>query len=152
MAAYVYSFKDVSANIVGPGLSASLGNGAGVADGGIVITAAEDKNTMVLGCDGSVVHSLHVGTPGSIKVTIQQGSPTNNTLSTAFAVQTANTLLHGKNTITIRTSTGDNIVATDCAFKKEPDMTYGKDATSLEWEFDCGNIVRSLGTGTPEAS
>ena len=54
----VYSFEDVQATLNGPGGSISLGAGAGNAQEGISFEFLDDKDGMLIGADGSVVHSL----------------------------------------------------------------------------------------------
>ena len=44
-----YSFQDVAAAIAGVGGSINLASGAAVAEEGITIEAAEDKNIMTIG-------------------------------------------------------------------------------------------------------
>lgn len=150
MATMVYSFKDVTATLAGIGGVVNLGMGAGISDAGLTIETAEDKNTMVLGSDGSVLHSLHAGTPATITVNILQGSPTNAQLCDMYNAQTASSLTHGRNVITVRTATGDSIVAESCAFKKLPTTAYAKDGGTIEWQFDCGNLNIIYGSGNPE--
>ncbi|MDE9496171.1 DUF3277 family protein, partial [Xenorhabdus bovienii] len=72
-----YSFIDVSASIVGVGGMVDLGNGAAVSEEGITVAMAEAKNTMTLGADGEVMHSLHAGKAGTITVTLLKTSPAN---------------------------------------------------------------------------
>ncbi|MBU9403923.1 DUF3277 family protein, partial [Burkholderia multivorans] len=59
-----YSFQDVTATIVGPGGAFSLGYGSANAEEGITIAQAGDKNTMTVGADGEVMHSLHADKSG----------------------------------------------------------------------------------------
>lgn len=146
-----YSFLDVQATLVGPNGAVELGYGAGTAQEGISVTYAEDKGNMLVGADGNVMHSLRASQAGSIIVRLLQTSPTNSKLSVMYNAQCQSSLLFGRNTITIRNSaTGDTIVASQCAFKKLPDLTYAEDGATLEWEFNCGVINEVLGTGDPE--
>jgi hypothetical protein len=46
-------------SISGPNGSFSLGAGAGDAEGGISVVMTEDKSTMTIGADGSVMACLH---------------------------------------------------------------------------------------------
>ena len=49
-----YSFQDVVATLVGPTGTVNLGYGAAVAEEGITVEMAGDKNTMMIGSDGEV--------------------------------------------------------------------------------------------------
>lgn len=143
-----YSFLNVAAALIGPGGNINLGNGAAVADEGITIERTDDKNTMVTGADGNVMHSLHAASAGTIMVRLLKTSPVNAQLSQLYGLQTSSSVLHGQNTITIRdTARGDIITAQQCAFKRYPSVPYGKDAGLIEWMFDAGRIDGFLGAG-----
>lgn len=141
-----YSFLDVSAGIVGPGIAAQLGNGAGAAEEGISVAATEDLNKMDVGADGTVLHSLHADKSGMVTIRLMKNSPANAVLMAALNLQRASSAAHGQNTINITNrASGDSITCTQCAFKKWPDNTYAKDANILEWEFHAGRIEGLLG-------
>lgn len=141
-----YSFLDVAATLTGPGAVISLGADAGVAEEGITITPAGDTNTMTIGSDGSGQHSLHADKSGTVTVRLLKTSPTNKILAAAYAFQRASGANHGQNTIVITdTNRGDLISCRQCAFKKAPDLTYGKEAGFVEWSWDVVVIDRGLG-------
>ena len=136
-----YSFLDVTASITGPGGSFNLGFGAGAAEEGITITRPDDKNTMLIGADGTPMHSLHAGKPGMVSVRLLKTSPVNGQLSQMYALQTSSSTLHGQNVITVRNNaTGEVTTCQQAAFKKFPDISYAKDGNSNEWTFDIGII------------
>lgn len=142
-----YSFLDVSASLVGPGLIASLGNGSASAEEGITITPAGDKSGMQIGADGSGIHSLYADKSGQITVRLLKNSPMNQVLSTAMAFQTSSGAAHGNNTLIVNDkSRGDVITCTQVAFKKAPDLTFAKEADVIEWLFDAVKIERILGS------
>jgi hypothetical protein len=66
-----YSFLDVSASLAGPTGLVELGYGSANAEEGITVTMTEAKNTMTIGADGEVMHSLHAGKSGTITVTFE---------------------------------------------------------------------------------
>lgn len=141
-----YSFLDVQASMAGPTGVIDLGCGSGAAQEGITVSYIDDKGAMVVGADGNVMHSLRATQAGTITVRLLQTSPTNNKLSLMYAAQTVTSALFGRNTITIRhTVNGDVIVATQCAFKKYPDVTYAQDGGTCEWVFNCGSITTLQG-------
>jgi hypothetical protein len=142
-----YSFKNVVAAIVGPGIALNLGDGAAVAEEGITITPAEDKNIMVIGADGKGQHTLVANNAGTITVRYLKTSPTNGFLQLAYDAQAASSALWGQNLITVTdTARGEVTTAQSCAFKKKPEIVYDKAGPMLEWTFDCLAINSILGT------
>lgn len=142
-----YSFMDVSASLVGPTGICDLGYGAAVADEGISIDMAGDKNTMLIGADGEGMHSLHADKSGTVTVRFLKTSPQNAVLQAMYDAQTLSSTLHGKNVITIRqTASGDITICRSCAFKRKPALSYKKDGDIVEWMFDSIKIDTILGT------
>lgn len=142
---FTYSFLDVQASIVGPGGALSLGSGAGAAEEGITVEMAGEKNTMVVGADGTPMHSLHADKSGTITVRLLKTSPVNNSLSLMYALQTESAALHGSNIFVVKNSvTGDQITCRAVAFKKLPAQNNAKEAGINEWTFDAGIIDMSL--------
>jgi hypothetical protein len=147
-----YSFLNVQATLVGIGGNIQLGAGAAVAEEGITITMKEEKNVQTIGADGSGMNSLNASKAGKISIRLLQTSPINAKLSSMYAIQTASSAAHGLNVISVRDPvSGDSIVATQCAFSKFPTLTYAKNGTMREWEFDAITIDTSLGGGTLSA-
>ena len=142
-----YSFTDVQATLVGPTGVINLGYGAAVADEGISIDMAGDKNTMLIGADGEGMHSLHADKSGTLTVRLLQTSPTNAKLQAMYDAQTLSSALHGQNLITVTNpASGDVTTARSCAFKKKPSVNYRKDGSVIEWVFDSIKIDSILGT------
>ena len=142
-----YSFQDCVATITGPSGSANLGYGASVADEGITIAMAEDKNTMTVGADGNVMHSQHASKAGHLTVRLLQTSPINQLLMAIYDAQQASPTVWGKNVIVVsQTQSGDITTCNKVAFKKKPDNKYSKDGAVYDWQFDCGSIDTILGT------
>ena len=141
-----YSFKNIVAAIVGPGVTLNLGNGAAVAEEGITISPAEDKNTMVIGADGVGQHTLIASNAGTITMRFLKTSPTNGFLQLAYDAQTQSSALWGQNLITIvDTARLETTTAQACAFKKKPEIVYDKAGPMLEWTFDSLSINSILG-------
>ena len=142
-----YSFNDVVSTLVGPTGSANLGYGASVAEEGIKIAAAGDKNTMRIGADGGGMHSLHADKSGVVTVRLLKVSPVNALLQAMYDAQSASSTLWGQNVIVVRQlASGDITTATRCAFKKKPDLDYAKDGDIVDWVFDAIHIDSVLGT------
>jgi hypothetical protein len=143
----VYSFLDITASLVGPGLDADLGQGSAVADEGISIVMAGDKNKMTIAADGEGMHNLNADKSGTITVRLIKTSPMNSVLQTAYDAQTLSATLHGQNVFLMRNiRSGDTHAARSLAFKKKPDIKEGKEGQMLEWTFDAIKIDSILGT------
>ncbi|HEE9994246.1 TPA: DUF3277 family protein [Citrobacter braakii] len=141
-----YSFIDVTASMTGPTGIIDLGYGSANSEEGITVTMAENKNTMTIGADGEVMHSLHAGKAGTITVTLLKTSPTNKKLSLAYNAQSQSSALWGNNVFVIRNSaSGDITTARSCAFQKQPDHTNAKEGGTVSWVFDAGKIDQLLG-------
>lgn len=145
-----YSFLDVNAAISGPGGSFSIGSNSGAAEEGIDVEPSEDKNTMVIGADGSPMHSLHAGKPGKITIRLLKTSPFNRMLDQMYNFQAQSSANWGQNTLTIRDKArGDLVNGQQVAFKKRAALKFAKDANTNEWEFDVGVLNETLGSGAP---
>ena len=141
-----YSFLDTQAALVGPGGAINLGAGSAAAEEGITIAATEDVNTMTIGADGQVMHSLHANKSGQVTIRLLKTSPVNKQLAQLYAFQTSAGANHGRNTISISNAlTGDVTTCQICAFGKAPDLTYAKEGGTNEWPFHAGIIDRTLG-------
>lgn len=142
-----YSFIDVVATFAGPTGSANLAYGAGSSEEGISFEPAGDKNTMTVGADGSVMHSLHADKSGRVIVRLLKTSPTNALLHQYYDLQTTTAALHGQNTVLCQQkAAGDVTTARQVAFKRKPTIKYSKDGDVLEWELDAGMLDTILGT------
>ena len=141
-----YSFLSVNCSIVGPGGSINLGQGAGASEEGITIEPSEDIDSMVIGADGTPMHSLHANKSGSASVRLLKTSPINQQLMLLYVFQTSNPANHGQNTITLSDNNlGDLVTCRNVAFKRAPNLVYGKEAGMNEWAFTVGQIDRTLG-------
>lgn len=144
----VYSFTDTQASITGPGGSVIIGSGAGNAKEGITVQLTEDKDRLVIGADGSSMHSLIAGNSGKIIVRLLKTSPTNALLTALFNFQKQSSAFFGKNILKITNPvTGDDYTCSAVAFTKFPNNGYAEEAGLLEWDFNAGNIIAVLGTG-----
>lgn len=124
-----------------------LGYGAGVAEEGITIAMAGDKNTMTIGADGEGMHSLHCDGSGQVTIRLLKTSPQNAKLMNLYNIQKSASRKWGRNTITLNnTGSNDNYTCNKCAFKKSPDYTNAKDGALVEWVFDVIKIEGILGT------
>jgi len=141
-----YSFLDVTASITGTGGSFSIGSGSGNAEEGITIERVEDKNTMTVGADGTVMHSLHASNAGTVMIRLLKTSPTNGLLSALYNAQKVSSSFWGTNVISVyNVATGDVIVCTNVAFARHAPITYAKDGGTMEWSFQAGSVDGTLG-------
>lgn len=141
-----YSFMDVTASLSGPTGVIDLGQGSANSEEGITQTMGGHKNTMTIGADGEVMHSLHADKSGTITVTLLKTSPVNKKLSLAYNAQSQSSATWGNNVIVIRnTASGDISTARSCAFQKQPDFNNAKEGGTVAWVFDCGKIDQLLG-------
>lgn len=141
-----YSFLDVTASLIGPTGVIDLGQGSANSQEGITQTMGGNKNTMTIGADGEVMHSLHADKSGTITVTLLKTSPVNKKLSLAYNAQSQSSATWGNNVIVIRnTASGDISTARSCAFQKQPDFNNAKEGGTVAWVFDCGKIDQLLG-------
>ncbi|EDW5132066.1 TPA: DUF3277 family protein [Salmonella enterica subsp. arizonae serovar 13,22:z4,z23:-] len=141
-----YSFMDVTASLSGPTGVIDLGQGSANSEEGITQTMGGNKNTMTIGADGEVMHSLHADKSGTITVTLLKTSPVNKKLSLAYNAQSQSSGTWGNNVIVIRnTASGDISTARSCAFQKQPDFNNAKEGGTVAWVFDCGKIDQLLG-------
>ncbi|MCI1676634.1 MAG: DUF3277 family protein [Ewingella americana] len=141
-----YSFIDVSASMSGPTGIIDLGYGAQNAEEGITVAMAEAKNTMTIGADGEVMHSLHAGKAATVTITLLKTSPVNKKLSLAYNAQSQSSALWGNNVFVIRNSaSGDLVTIRSAAFQKQPDWNNPKVAGTVAWVFDGGKVDQLLG-------
>lgn len=144
----VYSFLNISAMMVGPGLVANLAAGAAAAEEGLTIEAAADKNVMTIGADGKGQHSLVADDSCTVTIRLLKTSPQNQLLMIAYDFQSVSSALWGNNILTVTDSgRGDVTVITQMAFKKKPTLTYAKEGGMMEWTFDGVAASTVLGAG-----
>lgn len=151
---FAYSFLDVQVAISGPGGNFPLsGDRAGVAQEGLTIAPTGDQNTMTVGADGAVMHSLLADASGTITVNLLRTSPVNRLLQELFNYQRQSSANWGRNTITVRdVARGDTVTSQEVAFAKSPEKVFAKEGGTVQWIFHAGKINSQIGSGTPEIS
>ena len=142
MSSSSYSFLDVFATFVGP--TGAFPLNSGIEAGGITITMTADKNTMAIGANGDVQHSLHADNSAQITVKLLKTSPTNALLSAMYNLQKLSAKTWGQNVININSAIGDDVIATSVAFKRQPTIVYDKEGPMNEWQFDVGTVTEIL--------
>jgi hypothetical protein len=147
--ARTYSFPDITLSLYIPKVGdIYLGAGTGHTEGGLTIAMTEDKNTMTVGADGQVMHSLHAGVSGMVTIRLLKTATANGTISDAYHKTTVDGASHGQAKISmwdVSRADGDFIDCTQVAFAKYADLTYGKEGGEMVWTFHCGQIKQRLG-------
>ena len=105
-----YSFMDVTASLSGPTGEIDLGYGSASSEEGITVAMGGPKNTMTIGADGEVMHSLHADKSGTVTVNLLKTSPTNKKLSLAYNAQSQSSGTWGNNVIVIRNKVSGDII------------------------------------------
>jgi hypothetical protein len=143
-----YSFQDFALTLTGPGGSITLGDGAGDAKEGVTFEFVENANTMVIGADGSVMHSLNPGKGGRATVRLLKTSPTNGKLSAMYNFQRTSSANWGQGVMAgsdiVR---GEQYSCQQVAFSKFPNNTFAMEAGTIEWVFDIGVMDPALAIG-----
>lgn len=143
-----YSFQDFACTLTGPGGAITLGDGSGAAKEGATFEFVENANTMVVGADGTPMHSLNASKAGKATVRLLKTSPTNGLLTAMFNFQRVSSANWGQNILAgsdiVR---GDQYSCQQVAFSKIPNNTYAMDANIIEWSFDVGIMDAALATG-----
>lgn len=99
---------------------------------------------MVIGSDGESTRVKSNDRSGTITITLQQSSPSNDDLSTlALADELSNT---GLRPFYMKDSLGTSIyTATTCFVEQIPEAAYGKTASDRVWILKTDNLIAFLG-------
>jgi hypothetical protein len=147
-----YSFLNVQASIIGPGLNAQIGSSAGSAKEGISTEFDEDKGAIVTGADGSIMTTLRATQTGRCIVRLLKTSPYNAVLSSAYAFQRQSAANWGNNLIRIvDKARGDVATGRQMMFVRFPGITWAEDGNINEWTFQ-GILNELLGAGIPDVN
>ena len=142
MSANVYDVKKVK-SIVG-GLLMS-----GFADGdAITVAYNNDKATRFDGNAGDTTFSVNPnGRAGVVTFTTTYGQAINALL---YALLLASDELVVVPISITDVNGGAGIFAGACVLKKEPDRAFGAEVGTLEWAFECAEIIKVIGTLVPQ--
>ncbi|SRR6266566_7120153 len=145
-----YAFLDVVGTLTGPGGVVSIGSGSGNAKEGITVEFTEDKDRLLIGADGSSMHSLIASKAGRVLVRLLKTSPINSLLQGLYNFQTTSSIFHGHNTLVISNFvTGDDYTCQEVAFARFPRNEYAEEGGMIEWDFNAAVIDPILGAGVP---
>ena len=136
-----YSFEQVFATLTGAAGVISLGAGSANAKEGITITKSQTRNTMTIGADGAVMHSLKADKSGTVTVRLLETSPVNSLLQTMLNAQALSPTAWGNNVlVVVNKSSGETTTCRNVAFQGDPEIVYSEEGQVREWTFDCGMI------------
>lgn len=144
-----YSFLDVQASVVGPGLNAQIGSTSGAAKDGLSTEFDEDKVKITTGSDGSIMTSLIASMTGRVVIRLLKTSPINNVLNTAFNFQRVSSANTGQiNLRIVDKARGDVVTGRQMSFLRHPSNVWSEEGNVIEWTF-VGIVNEVLGAGTP---
>lgn len=118
---------------------------SGFVDGTFVTVEFDEQQwNKVTGADGLTQRSKTGNYTGKVTVTLLNGSPSNDVLSSAWnADRVDNT---GKGPIIMRDLSGRTIwQAQNAWIQQMPSQGFGKDAENREWVFDCDELSGNAG-------
>jgi hypothetical protein len=143
-----YSFRDVSCTFKAPEGTFGLGMGTGVGEEGISFEKVEDRNTMMLGIYGDVIHFLHTSDASIVRVRLLKTSVSNGLLTKVYKEQFGHSPQWGQNLISLTDGArGDKVVASEVAFAGEPNLVFAKLGGLNEWVFHAGHLEATLDGG-----
>jgi hypothetical protein len=138
MATKIYNADEVSFTFSGVPCT------SGWADGEFVkIEQNEDAFTIVVGTDGEVARSKTNNKTARVTLTLLQTSDYNKILATIHEADKATAGGTGVLPLLVKDNNGLATFAAKSAWiVKAADVTYDRGATSREWVFECGDLLR----------
>lgn len=105
-----------------------------------------DAASMSVGADGEAIHNISADRSGTIEVTLQASSPTNQALAAVEAAQRLNPV--GVGPLNVQDVSGThNISGTSVRIRKSPDFVRGTELGVNVWIFQAGHITMGHGKG-----
>jgi hypothetical protein len=138
MAVYTYASDEVTVIVGGVVMS-------GFADGTFVTVARDEQAfNKVTGADGSVSRAKTANKSGTITLTLQQTSPSNDVLS---ALMIADELSNqGVVPVLLKDKTGRTTVFSSSSWiQQSPEASMSKNIESREWVIDCAKLEIFIG-------
>lgn len=114
------------------------------ADAFVSAERTEDTYSMDVGSQGDVTRVRNRNKTGTITVTLQAASPSNDVLSAILALDEA--LGTGKGPVMIKDLNGTTLVTSaDAWIRRAPTVERGSGAANVEWMIDCEKLEMSVG-------
>lgn len=126
----------------------------GFADGTFITVARDEQSfTKVTGADGSVSRSKSNNRSGTITLTLQQTSPSNDVLSALLAQDELDN--SGVISVLVKDNSGDSRFFSGTGWVQGmPSVEYGKEIANREWVIEMAdmefNVAGNIGVGTAE--
>ncbi|HKL77616.1 MAG TPA: phage protein [Gammaproteobacteria bacterium] len=141
----VYTYAAESVRIIVGGVPIS-----GLADGTFVsISRDEQAYNKTTGADGTTSRSRTGNRAGTIAITLQQTSPSNDTLSGFMLADEASD--QGVVPVLIKDTSGRTLHYANSAWvQQKPDEEFGKEISDREWTLDCARIDSFVGGNTSQ--
>lgn len=126
MAAHTYSPKDVDVIVAGVSMNCFA------EDSIVSIAYAEDAWTMVSGADGCVSRSKNPNRSGTISVSLQTTSDSNDVLSALYFLDYESNV--GTFPVLVKDNNGTTVASgADCWIMKIPDSELAREVGTVEW-------------------
>ena len=118
---------------------------SGYADGTFVTVEFDEQQwNKVTGADGLTQRSKTGNYAGSVTVTLLNGSPSNDVLSSAWNSDRVSN--DGSGPLTVRDLSGNTIwTAKNAWVQQMPSQGFAKDAENREWVLDCDALTGGAG-------
>ncbi len=118
---------------------------SGLADGTFVtIDRDEQAFNKVTGADGSTSRAKTANRSGSITLTLQQTSPSNDYLTGLMVADEQGS--NGVVPMLVKDESGNTVAATGAAWVQQaPSQEYSKEVSEREWVMDCARIDMFVG-------
>jgi len=145
MGAGVYTYAAESVRIIVGGVPIS-----GLADGTFVsVSRDEQAYNKTTGADGTTSRSRTGNRAGTIAITLQQTSPSNDVLSGFMLADEAAD--QGVVPVLIKDTSGRTLHYASAAWvQQKPDEEFGKEVSDREWTLDCARIDSFVGGNTSQ--
>lgn len=105
---------------------------------------AENAFSMAVGATGDVTRVRNRNRSGSVSVTLQAASPSNDVLTTmALLDEEFGT---GAGVLSVKDLNGTTLLFAESAWiRKIPNVDFAADASAREWAFDCADLRMEVG-------
>lgn len=104
----------------------------------------EDAFSVAVGAQGDVARVRNRNVTGTVKMTLQAVSPTNDRLSAQHAADVVSGV--GEGALLVKDLNGTTLLHAESAWiKKLPDVAYSADLPGREWTFECADLEMVVG-------
>ncbi len=105
---------------------------------------AEDAFEMAVGAQGDVTRVRNRNRTGTVTMTLQAASPSNDLLSAQAILDELSGIGYGP--LLVKDLNGLTVIEAPIAWiKKSPTVEFGDEASGREWIFDCADLILVVG-------